>query len=116
MEISQTLHTLQELLSEPAKGWKVSTLNLFHTQLSPFLSLIIVFLTLCLVTRVITGLRAFLLQRNTYAQQKTVTRVPYWVPLVGSALSLIRDTDGTVAKGRCVKRSSYFAQHILIWT
>lgn len=116
MEISQRLHTLQEVLSEPTKGWTVLNSNPFHTKISPFLSLIVVFLILCLVTRVITGLRASLLQMNTNAQQKTVTRVPYWVPFLGSALSLIRDTDGTVAKGRFVKRSSQFTRHILIWT
>lgn len=107
MNVTQRLHPLQELLSEPPRGWKVSTLNSFHLRI---LSSIVVFLTLCLFTRLITGLRASLLRMNTNAQQKAVTRVPYWVPFLGSALSLMRDIDGTVAKGRCVEHNSQFSQ------
>lgn len=105
MKIAQRLRLLPEMLSEPARGWKAPTLDSFHIYISPFLSSIVVFLILCLVTRAITGLRAFFLRMNTNTQQKTVTRVPYWVPFLGSALSLMRDTDKTVAKGRCVEHN-----------
>lgn len=107
MNTTQRLHPWQELLSEPARGWRVSTLDSFQIRT---LSSIVVFLTLCLVTRAATGLRAVLLRMNKNAQQKPVTRVPYWVPFLGSALSLMRDIDGTVAKGRYVGNNSQFSE------
>lgn len=67
---------------------------------SPLLSVISTFLLTCIITRVITGVRSSIAQNNKDAASKTPNRIAYWLPWVGSALSIARSIEGTIARDR----------------
>ncbi|KAH7087700.1 hypothetical protein FB567DRAFT_592369 [Paraphoma chrysanthemicola] len=65
---------------------------------SPVLSAISFFLLVSIVTRIITGVRSNIAQDNNDARSKTPNRIAYWLPWLGSALSFVRDIEGTISR------------------
>ena len=67
---------------------------------SPFLSLLAIVASVCVFTRLLTGIQHVISQTHAEKPEKTVSTIPYWVPFVGSAVSFATDIQGTIAKGR----------------
>lgn len=70
---------------------------------SPVLSVISFFLLVSIVTRIITGVRSNIAQDNNDARSKTPNRIAYWLPWLGSALSFVRDIEGTISRDHYVR-------------
>jgi TRAP-type C4-dicarboxylate transport system permease small subunit len=69
-------------------------------QESPLSSSLLAFLIICIITRVVTGLRSSIAQNNHDAATKTPNTIPYWLPFVGTALSFLRNIESTITNDR----------------
>ncbi|KAF2800342.1 cytochrome P450 [Melanomma pulvis-pyrius CBS 109.77] len=67
---------------------------------SPGKSLLSALAIVCLVTRIITGTRSYIARNNNDGPTKTVNRISYWIPWVGSAISFARNIEGTISSDR----------------
>ncbi|KAF2181853.1 cytochrome P450 [Zopfia rhizophila CBS 207.26] len=67
---------------------------------SPLISIFSTFIITCIFTRIVTGARSRISKNQIDAGSKTPSRIPYWVPFVGSAVSFAKDIEGTIARGR----------------
>lgn len=67
---------------------------------SPVLSSICAILVVCIITRVITGFRSNIAQRNHDAASKIPNTIPYWLPFMGTALSFLRNIESTITHDR----------------
>jgi TRAP-type C4-dicarboxylate transport system permease small subunit len=67
---------------------------------SPFTSSILAVLIVCILTRIITGVRSSIAQNNHDATTKTPNTIPYWLPFVGTALSFLRNIESTITHDR----------------
>jgi hypothetical protein len=74
--------------------------SIYSIIASPLLSVVSLILFTSIVTRVITGVRSNIAQKNSEAPSKTPNRIAYWLPWVGSALSFVRDIEGTISRDR----------------
>lgn len=63
-------------------------------------SIPVIFVLICLITRTVTEIRRRISQNQVDAVIRTPSRIPYWVPFIGSAVSFARDIEGTIARGR----------------
>ncbi|KAF2028404.1 cytochrome P450 [Setomelanomma holmii] len=79
---------------------------------SPFLSLTCIVLFISIITRIITGVRSSIAQNNNDAASKTPNRIAYWLPWVGSALSFVRDIEGTISRDRDISGDGIFSYRI----
>jgi hypothetical protein len=59
-----------------------------------------IFVIICLITRIITEIQKRISQNQVDVVTKTPSQVPYWVPFVGSAISFVKDIEGTIARDR----------------
>lgn len=84
---------------------------------SPILSSISAILVISIATRVITGLRSNLIQRNHDAASKTPNTIPYWLPFVGTALSFLRNIESTITHDRYAHSndSSKYIARLTLW-
>lgn len=67
---------------------------------SPLLSSISALLIVCVLTRIITGVRSSIAQNNHDAASKTPNTIPYWLPFIGTALSFLRNIESTITHDR----------------
>jgi hypothetical protein len=67
---------------------------------SPMLFVPTIFVIICLITRIITEIQKRISQNQVDVVTKTPSQVPYWVPFVGSAISFVKDIEGTIARDR----------------
>jgi hypothetical protein len=80
--------------------------SLRHSELaqvciaSPLLSAFSAFLLICIITRILTGVRSSLALANRDADNKTPNRISYWLPWVGSFFSFVGDLEATIARDR----------------
>jgi len=69
-------------------------------QESPLSSSLLALLIICIITRVVTGLRSSIAQNNHDAAIKTPNTIPYWLPFVGTALSFLKNIESTITHDR----------------
>jgi hypothetical protein len=81
-----------------------------YTQIvtaSPPKSILWAFALTCLVTRIVTGTRSYIAKNNNDVPTKTVNRISYWIPWVGSAISFARNIEGTISADRYIIQYMY---------
>ena len=78
---------------------------------SPLRSILWAFVLTCLITRIITGTRSYIAKNNNDVPTKTVNRISYWIPWVGSAISFARNIEGTISADRYIAQYIYKKVH-----
>ncbi|KAH3976312.1 hypothetical protein HBH98_160140 [Parastagonospora nodorum] len=86
--------------------------NIPYTQSlrnSPLSSSLLALLIICIITRIVTGLRSNVAQNNHDAATKTPNTIPYWLPFIGTALSFLKNIESTITHDRYASGDGIFA-------
>lgn len=82
--------------------------------LSPAVVLSIIFVAACTITRIITEIRYAIAEKNKKPLDRVPLLVPYWIPFLGSALTLLRDLEPVLCKARDRTTESVFSYHVAL--